>query len=146
MLELLPLLRREQARYDRCPKCGKSWIARPFSNEPEIGRETFQCKCGSVYRTQYREWAHFREDEKRRYFLWNAETLLVLILGSVFVLGAYFVVDSHTFNLTTEWVLTIAAIICAIGWFFRGITVRRSLARQPHEDPMFQPGSMPWEW
>jgi hypothetical protein len=71
---------------------------------------------------------------------------LALIVGAVFALGAYFVVDAHTFNLTLEWIAIIAASVVAIGWFCRGIAVRSSLARQPHEDPMFHPGSMPWEW
>src|SRR4051812_8652893 len=147
MLELLLILGRQQARYDHCPTCRKSWIARPFSEkDPEVGRETFQCKCGVFHRTQFREWAHFRIDERRRYFLWNAETLLVLIFGAVIVLGAYFVVDSHGFEVTAEWVLIAGASFVLIGWLFRGLTVKRSLARQPHEDPMFQPGSMPWEW
>jgi hypothetical protein len=147
LFEILFFLLRQQARYDSCLVCKKRWIARPFSKrDPEIGREIFECKCGTIYATQLREWAHFSNEEKRRYFLWNAEFLFVLIFGTVIILGAYFAVDTYTFEKTTEWVIVVASAICLMGSFFRALTVRRSLSRQPHEDPMFQPGSMPWEW
>ena len=147
MLEaLIYLLLRQGRRYDQCQTCKNKWTAHPSGTALEIGPEVIQCKCGISYRTQLREWTHFTDREKKSYFLWTAESQFILLFGTACILLAYFTFGTAAAMTTSEWVIIIASSLLGIGWFFRARAVRKSLIRQPHENPMFNPGSMPWEW
>jgi hypothetical protein len=130
----------------RCPKCGDRWNGKKAG----LGKEVYFCKCGDAHPTGRLEWVHLDPKVKREYFLWNTEIGMTVLFTGLLAVSGYFFAGAFN-NDPTEFSLAIltfclifASPFILIGLFVR--MVKRSLKRVPNPDPMFHPGSMPWEW
>ena len=130
--------------YQKCPTCKQTWSAQ-LSQEPviRIGRETFVCKCGTVWPTGRVEWAHLTPRMRRSYFFSTAEIGVLLLCPSVGGLFAFFIAGNRWTGMLWGLLggLAVAMALILAMWVLKFVFARLSLRRSPPDLLLAPPGT-----